>query len=107
MLFRSADGAKGKRTKTSYHSLEHSFLLYLYLDLWVNDESVSLHYRMAEPAGERLYPLPIEDLTPQVNRVTIDGTTQTPPESGPGWVPLPETGPVEVNVELRSSPSQR
>ena len=103
----TADGAKGKRTKTSYHSLEHSFLLYLYLDLWVNDESVSLHYRMAEPAGERLYPLPIEDLTPQVNRVTIDGTTQTPPESGPGWVPLPETGPVEVNVKLRSSPSRR
>lgn len=102
-----SDGAKGKRSKTSYHSLEHSFLLYLYLNLWVNDKPVSLHYRMTEPAGERLYPLPIEELTPEVNRVTINGTTQTPPESGSGWVSLPETGPVEVNVELRSSPSRQ
>jgi len=102
-----ADGAKGKRTKTSYHSLEHSLLLYLYLDLWVNDESVSLHYRVTEPAGERLYPLPIEDLTPQVSRLTMNGMAQAPPDSTSGWVPLPQTGPVDVNVELRSSPPPR
>lgn len=97
-----ADGAKGKRTKTSYHSLEHSLLLYLYVNLWVNEEPASLHYRVAAPDGERLYPLPIEDLTPRVTRLAIDGQVQSLPDSASGWVRLPETGPAEVEIKLRS-----
>lgn len=101
-----ADGAKGKRTKTSYHSLEHALLCYLYLSLWVEDTSVTLHYRIAKPDGDRLYPLPIEDTTQRIRRTRINGTPHPSPHSSNGHLQLPEDGPVELEVEL-FTPSDR
>lgn len=97
------DGAKAKRTKTSYHSLEHSLLCYLYLDLWVNETPVTLHYRIQKPEGRRLHPLPIE-ATPHIENVTVNDRPQTPPDTSDGSFRLPSEGPVEIEFEL-SSPS--
>ncbi len=100
-----ADGDKAVRTKTSYHALEHSLLAYLYLALWVNESSVTLHYQIEAPTGERLYPLPIEDLDPRIERVTINGTPQAPPDTVDGALRLPEEGPATITVELTSPSS--
>ena len=101
-----ADGAKGKRSKTSYHSLEHALLCSLYLDLWVNEKPATLHYRIENPDSGRLYPLPVEELSPHVERTTINGTQQTSPNADDGAIQLPEHGPAEINVELRSASVQ-
>ncbi len=37
---------KAVRSKTSYHAMEHAFLNYLYVTLWVEEASVQLHYRI-------------------------------------------------------------
>lgn len=100
-----ADGAKAVRTKTSYHALEHSLLSYLYLNLWVNNSSVTLHYQIDEPDGGRLHPLPIESLHPRIEHVTMNGTSQVPPDTVNGALRLPEKGPVTVTVELTSPSS--
>jgi mannobiose 2-epimerase len=97
-----AGGRKAVRTKTSYHALEHSLLAYLYLDLWVNESPVTLHYQIEDPNGERLYPLPVEDLTPKIERVTINGTPQTPPDTADGALRLPEKGPAAITIQLTS-----
>lgn len=98
-----ADGAKAKRTKTSYHSLEHSLLNYLYLDLWVNETPVTLHYGVQNPQGERLHPLPVE-ASPHIERVSVNGETQTSPDTTNGTFRLPTEGPAHVEIEV-SSPS--
>lgn len=98
------DGDKAVRTKTSYHALEHSLLNYLYLSLWHNDEPITLHYHVDEPDGEWLYPLPIED-TPHIERVTINGSPQTPPDTANGALRLPAQGPASITIEMTSSSS--
>ena len=101
-----ADGAKGKRSKTSYHSLEHALLCSLYLDLWVNEKPVTLHYRIENPDSGRLYPLPVEELSPHVEQTTINGTQQTSLNADDGAIQLPEHRPAEIKVELRSASVQ-
>lgn len=100
-----ADGAKAVRTKTSYHAMEHSFLAYLYLALWTNNGSATLHYRVADADGSRLYPLPVEDTTAQIRRMTVNGTPTTP-NRPLGPVSLPTNGSATLTIEL-TSPSPR
>lgn len=102
-----SDGAKGKRSKTSYHSMEHSLLNYLYLDLWVNDAPVTLHYRIENPEGRRLYPLLVEDLTPEIGKTFFNGTPGDTKTTSEGGLHLPDDGPVELRVQLRSTDSQQ
>ena len=95
-----ADGAKAVRTKTSYHALEHALLGYLYVDLWVNETPVTVHYRIEEPRGNRLFPLPIEALSPTIERVRLNGTAQSPPDTVDHALRLPSRGPASLTLEV-------
>lgn len=100
------DGAKGKRSKTSYHSMEHSLLNYMYLSLWVNDTPITLHYQIENPGGGRLYPLLIEDLNPEIEGVSINGTSRRSENTSGEGLRLPDDGPVDLMIQLRSADSQ-
>lgn len=100
------DGAKGKRSKTSYHSMEHSFLCYLYLDLWTNDTSVSLHYQIENPNGGSLYPLPIEGLNPQIEKTFVNSILKRSRTTSDGALRLPDEGPAELEIQLSSPDAQ-
>lgn len=94
-------GDKAVRTKTSYHSMEYALLNYLYLNLWVADRPVELHFRVDDPARTgRLYPSPIEDPSVRIARVEIDGREWTDFDPKAGYITLPETGPVRVKAVL-------
>lgn len=95
-----ADGAKAVRTKTSYHALEHALLISLYLDLWVNDASVTVHYQIDDPQGARLHPLPIEVHSPTIPRVVINRTPQVPPDTSDGTLRLPLQGPADLTLDV-------
>jgi len=56
------DSIKANRFKTSYHSMEHSFLNYIYLSSWVNHEKFKLFFLIdPETEADRFYPVPVED----------------------------------------------
>jgi mannobiose 2-epimerase len=102
-----ADGGKAVRTKTSYHAMEHSLLAYLYLSLWKNQSSTTLHYQIDDPEGKRLHPLPIEVLKPRIQRAVINGTSQVPPDTVDGTLRLPEEGPSTITIDVSSPSSNR
>ncbi len=98
-------GNKAVRSKTSYHSMEHALLNYIYLNVWVHNESVTLHYHIrAADEGERLYPLPIEEFSYQIEEVTIDGQSRDPINREAGYIELPGGEGVRVTVTLRDEP---
>ena len=39
---------KAVRSKTSYHSTEYGLLNYLYTNIWVKNEPVTLHFKINE-----------------------------------------------------------
>lgn len=95
-------GAKAVRSKTSYHTLEHALLNYLYLGLWVRNEPVTLHFRIESPnSGEMLYPLPIAaDAT--IQQVTINGAPWTDFDAEVPAVHLPpRENPIRVTVTMQ------
>jgi mannose/cellobiose epimerase-like protein (N-acyl-D-glucosamine 2-epimerase family) len=70
------DDHKGSYYKTSYHSLEMAYYLYLYGNLYLHDRPASLYYRFEPSGSERevsLYPLAIKDDLLEVTSVTLDG----------------------------------
>lgn len=95
-------GAKAVRSKTSYHTLEHALLNYLYLGLGAAGEPVTLHFRVEDPdPGATLYPLPIAvDAT--IEQVTINGAPWTDVDAEVPAVPLPQRDePLRIAVTLR------
>ena len=65
------DAKKANQFKTSYHSIEQCVLNYLYLNLWVNNEPVELHFRInSSRAGQILYPVLIEDESIKIDSIT-------------------------------------
>ncbi|MCF8334571.1 MAG: AGE family epimerase/isomerase [Bacteroidales bacterium] len=97
-------GAKAVRTKTSYHSLEHSLLNYLYTNLWVKKKPVTLYYFVnSSKAGGKLYPLPIEDEDTKINLVKINGNKYKSYDSEKGYINLPKGKNLELKVELESA----
>ncbi len=95
-----ADGAKAVRTKTSYHALEHALLTSLYVDLWVSETPVTVHYRIEDPRGTRLFPLPIEAPSPTIERVVLNGSPQVPPDTVDHALRLPLQGPAALTLEV-------
>jgi mannobiose 2-epimerase len=95
-------GEKAVRSKTSYHTLEHALLNYLYLGLGPADEPVTLHFRVDNPEpGETLHPLPIA-VEATIDRVTINGIPWTDTSAEPPAVHLPaRDGPLRIQVTLR------
>lgn len=67
-------GDKAVRTKTSYHAMEHALLIYLYLNLWVQEEPVTLYfYRDDNSDDAPLCPLPINDSEAKVTEASVNG----------------------------------
>ncbi len=71
---------KGGLFNSGYHSIEMGYYIYLYGNLFVHGEPVSLHYRF--PASDesqeiRLTPLAIEDELLRITAVTLDGAPYT------------------------------
>lgn len=94
---------KAVRTKTSYHTMEYALLNYLYLNLWVQDRPIELHFRVTDPgAAGRLYPSPIEDPDVQITRVEVNDREWTQFDSDAGYITLPDAGPVRVTVVLEA-----
>jgi mannose/cellobiose epimerase-like protein (N-acyl-D-glucosamine 2-epimerase family) len=91
---------KAVRTKTSYHSMEHGLLNYLYLDMWVNHSSVRLHYFIDQPDNRRLYPLPIEEKAYQIEEVLINGEPWGQINYREGYIMLPEEKGLSITVSL-------
>jgi len=93
-------GDKAVRTKTSYHSLEHSLLNYLYLSLWFNHKPVNLYFAVDNPKGQKLYPLPVENSGVKITTVLINGSPWPHYGSDRPWIQLPTTGPSRIQVTL-------
>ena len=70
------DSTKANPYKTSYHSIEHCLLNYLYLNLWVNHEPVTLHFNILQPEeGDLLFPIPVEDMNIVIKVAEYEGTS--------------------------------
>lgn len=70
------DSTKANPYKTSYHSIEHCLLNYLYLNLWVNHEPVTLHFNIIQPEeGDLLFPIPVEDMNIMIKGAEYEGTS--------------------------------
>jgi mannobiose 2-epimerase len=96
-----ANDKKAVRTKTSYHSMEHGLLNYLYLDVWVNHGSVSLHYYIKEASARKLYPLPIEEMDYEIEEVMINGKKWEQINYQDGFVILPQQANQRVRVVVK------
>lgn len=94
--------AKAVRSKTSYHTLEHALLNYLYLGLGSADEPVTLHFRVEDPEpGAMLYPLPLA-VKATIEQVTINGAPWRDVDSEGPAVYLPQRDePLRITVTLR------
>jgi len=87
---RIKDATKGNRYKASYHTMEHSLLNLLYLDLWLNKINVRLHFFIHSPGkNSRLYPVPVEDPSVRIIDVEVNGTSWQNFDSQKGWIDLP------------------
>ncbi len=96
------NGHKAVRSKTSYHSMEHGLLNHLYLKLWVENEPVTLYFRIRQSeAGDRFSPHLLEDPAIRIQSVMIDGKPWADFQAEEGWITLPALEEGEVRVELR------
>ncbi|MCE5347931.1 MAG: AGE family epimerase/isomerase [Bacteroidales bacterium] len=95
------DGKKATQFKTSYHSMEHCLLNLLCLNLWVNDEPVELHFRITSSRdGEMLFPLPLEDNSIEILKVTMGNKDQTSLIADHQSVRLPLLSNTKIAVQL-------
>ena len=105
---------KGSYYKTSYHSVEMFYYIYLYGNLYLYNEPVSLYYRILPSQEERdisLYPLAFFDSLLSITDVTLDGNefttfdgtsrtlTVAPGESGIFKVTFESTGAIPDGIE--------
>ncbi|SMO71276.1 AGE family epimerase/isomerase [Fodinibius sediminis] len=97
---RLVEGNKAVRSKTSYHSMEHGLLNYLYLNFWVAEQPVTLYFKVDGPTkGGRLYPNITEDSEVYINSVRIDGEIWDQFNAEEGFITLPP-GNKKIEVEL-------
>lgn len=68
------DSTKANRFKTSYHSMEHCFLNFIYLSSWINHGKFRLFFSIdPEAEDDRLYPVPVEDPGIQISDIRWQG----------------------------------
>lgn len=101
---------KGSYYKTSYHSVEMFYYVYLYGNLYLYDEPVSLYYRFIPTEEERdisLYPLAFYDSLLTISEVTLDGEAFTNFDSGTRTLNIAsnEGGIFKVTFEAEEGPA--
>ncbi len=95
-------GDKAVRTKTSYHAVEHSLLNYLYLNLWVQEQPVTLYFHWDTDSDDApLCPLPVTDLNTQVTEVSINGNSQIISDPNDTCIAIPDKskGSIKITIE--------
>ncbi len=92
------DYRKANQFKSSYHSMEHSMLNYLYLGGRINPKSFTLYFRISAQKGQLLYPLPIEVPDIKIKGVRIGGHAVAPPQNN--FITLPALRGTEVQVSF-------
>ena len=96
------DDKKANKYKVSYHTMEYSLLISLYLDLWVNKKAVELYYCVQSPGkNEKFYPSPFEDLSVKIEEVTINGENWTDFNKDEAYISLPDLEKVKMKVVLK------
>jgi len=91
--------SKAVRTKTSYHSMEHAMINYIYTSLLVGKEPVRLYFKISEAVpGEKLFPLPVEPSSFTVSRVMINRESWSDFAAAKGFIRLPGWKDMEIEV---------
>ena len=101
------DGTKATSSKTSYHSMEHCMLNYIYLRLWVEKRPVHLFFAIApRNSSIKHYVVPIEDREVRIQGVEVDGLPWLDFNPKLGYVSLPPGGSrkLQVALERRAPP---
>ncbi len=84
---------------TSYHEMEHAFLNYLYLSLYVHRRPAVLHFRLDGPG--RHFVSPVDDPAVTIASVKIGGEPWTDFDPAARSVTLPQGKGLDVEVTLR------
>ncbi len=94
-----ADGDKASKKKTAYHATLHGLFNYVYTNLWVQDEPVNFHYRLAYPSGgETFYSSFRGDSAIRIKSVTINGNNWEDFKPKSGEILLPEEKIAKMQV---------
>ena len=92
------DGQKAEPWQTSYHEIEHGFLNYLYLNLYVNKRPVALHFKLDGPGKH--FVSPVDDPSVRISEVRINGKKWTDFDARERSVTLPDGKGLKVEVTL-------
>ena len=96
-------GSKAVRTKTSYHSMEHAMINYIYTSLLLGKKPVKLHFQISDPApGDRLYPLPVEPSSFTVSSVMINGEPWSDFSADERFIRLPGWQDMDIEVIIEN-----
>ena len=91
-------GDKAGSWHTSYHEIEHGFLNYLYLNLYVNKQPVVLHFKLDGP--KKHFVSPVDDAKVRIAGVRINGKPWTNFDARERSITLPAGKRMEVEVRL-------
>lgn len=93
-------GDKAVRSKTSYHAMELALLNYLYLNLWINEQPVTLYFHFDSASDDKpLCPLPIYDSRAIITEASSNGASLDPESSDP-CIDIPEGTKNYIKVSL-------
>ena len=90
------DGQKAASFQTSYHEIEHGFLNYLHLNLYVNQRPVALHFKLDGPGKH--FVSPVDDPSVRISKVRINGKEWTDFDARERSVTLPDGKDLKVEV---------
>ena len=92
------EGQKAEAWQTSYHEIEHGFLNYLYLNLYVNKRPVVLHFKLDGP--KKHFVSPVDDPLVRISGVRINGKPWTNFDAQERSITLPDGKDLKVEVTL-------
>ncbi|NJD03435.1 MAG: hypothetical protein FIA99_12770 [Ruminiclostridium sp.] len=93
------DGRKAEPWRTSYHEMEHTLLNYLYLNVYINRQPASLHFRMdcSDTSKKRFVSL-ADDPSVQITGVKVNGQSWTGFDARERSIILPAGKDIKVKV---------
>ena len=95
-------GDKAVRTKTSYHAMEHALLNYLYLNLWVKEDPVTLYFHFDDYSDDQpLCPLPIVDRNTTITKAMDGSNSMALPSDQKSCIAIPKDtqNPIKIRIE--------
>ncbi|MBU1186444.1 MAG: AGE family epimerase/isomerase [Acidobacteria bacterium] len=92
------DGNKAEVWLTSYHQIEHAWLNYIYLNLYVNKRPVVLHFKLDGP--KKYFVSPVDDPSVHIQEVRINGKLWDAFDAKERSIDLPDGKSLKVEVTL-------